>query len=172
MSARQRARSTTKIRLKNNLYSHGHFTEHLVSAFRKPPRECNLKCKTSSFLIRQLKNKTGLHLQQSIQESENSKTVNGGGKCSQLSGFSTVLESESSGQVRALLGVGAARHAEPRAGQRLKSKQVRVDHPWSSIPGLLLMSRSSLLHVTSHLSPAHHKTSKHDSPSDTKRKRK
>jgi hypothetical protein len=68
MLARPHARSTTKIRSKNSLYPHRHFTEHLVGAFRKPPRECNLNCKTSRFSIRQLKNKTGLHLQQSTQE--------------------------------------------------------------------------------------------------------
>jgi hypothetical protein len=39
--ARPRARSMIKIRLKNSLYSHRHFTEHLVGAFRKPPRKSN-----------------------------------------------------------------------------------------------------------------------------------
>jgi hypothetical protein len=39
-----------------------------------------------------------------------------------------------------------------------------LDHPWSSAPGLLLLSRSSSLPVMSHLSPTHHETSKHDSP--------
>jgi hypothetical protein len=57
-----------------------HFTEHLVDAFRKSSQEYNLNCKTSSFSIWQLKNKIGLHLQQSTQESENSKTVNEGEK--------------------------------------------------------------------------------------------
>jgi hypothetical protein len=103
-----------------------YFTEHLVDAFRKSSQEYNLNCKTSSFSIWQLKNKIGLHLQQFTQESEKSKTVNEGEKHSQLSGFSTVLGSESSGQVRALLGGGAGSHAGPRAGQRLKLKQVRV----------------------------------------------
>jgi hypothetical protein len=38
------------------------------------------------------------------------------------------------------------------------------DHPWSSTPGLLLLPRSSSLPAMSHLPPAHHETSKHDSP--------
>jgi hypothetical protein len=40
MLARPRARSTTKIRLKNSLYPHSHFTENLVDAFEKSPQEC------------------------------------------------------------------------------------------------------------------------------------
>jgi hypothetical protein len=44
------------------------FTEHLVGMFGKLPQENDLDCKTSNFLIRQLNNKTGLHLQQSTQE--------------------------------------------------------------------------------------------------------
>jgi hypothetical protein len=46
------------------------------------------------------------------------------------------------------------------------------DHPWSSAPGLLLLPRSSLLHTMPYLPPAHHKTSKHDSPNETKVKEK
>jgi hypothetical protein len=42
------------------------------------------------------------------------------------------------------------------------------DHPRSSVPGLLLLSWSSSLHVMPHLPPAHHETSKHDSPNKTK----
>jgi hypothetical protein len=42
------------------------------------------------------------------------------------------------------------------------------DHPRSSTTGLLLLPWSSSLHVILHLSPAHHETSKHDSPHDTK----
>jgi hypothetical protein len=38
------------------------------------------------------------------------------------------------------------------------------DHPRSSAPGLLLLLQSSSLHVMPHLSPAHHETSKRDSP--------
>jgi hypothetical protein len=38
------------------------------------------------------------------------------------------------------------------------------DHPQSSALGLLLLPRSSSLHVVPHLSPAHHKASKRDSP--------
>jgi hypothetical protein len=41
------------------------------------------------------------------------------------------------------------------------------DHPWSSAPGLLLLSRSSSLHAMSHLPPADHETSKHVSPNET-----
>jgi hypothetical protein len=63
MSARTRARSTTKIESKNNLYPHNHFTEHLVNAFKKSPWENNLNQKFLSLLDRWLKNKYWLHLQ-------------------------------------------------------------------------------------------------------------
>jgi hypothetical protein len=46
------------------------------------------------------------------------------------------------------------------------------NHPRSSAPGLLLLPQSSLLHVMPHLPPAHHETSKHDSPNETKIKEK
>jgi hypothetical protein len=46
------------------------------------------------------------------------------------------------------------------------------DHPRSSAPGLLLLPRSSSLHVMPHLPPAQHETSKHDSPNETKIKEK
>jgi hypothetical protein len=49
----------TKIRSKNNLYPHRHFTEHLVDAFGKSPRESDLNHETSSFSIQRLKNYTG-----------------------------------------------------------------------------------------------------------------
>jgi hypothetical protein len=39
-----------------------------------------------------------------------------------------------------------------------------LDHPWSSAPSLILMPRSLLLPAMPHLSPTHHKTSKHISP--------
>jgi hypothetical protein len=39
-----------------------------------------------------------------------------------------------------------------------------LDHLQSSAPGLLLLPRSSSLPAVPHLSPAYHKTSKHDSP--------
>jgi 2-oxo-4-hydroxy-4-carboxy--5-ureidoimidazoline (OHCU) decarboxylase len=39
----------TKIELKNSIYSHRHFTEHLMDVFRKPPWECNSDYKTESF---------------------------------------------------------------------------------------------------------------------------
>jgi hypothetical protein len=42
------------------------------------------------------------------------------------------------------------------------------DHPRSSAPGLLLLSRSSSLHAMPHLPSAHHETSKHDYPNETK----
>jgi hypothetical protein len=42
------------------------------------------------------------------------------------------------------------------------------DHPQSSALGLLLLPRSSSLHTMPHLPPAHHETSKHDSPNETK----
>jgi hypothetical protein len=46
------------------------------------------------------------------------------------------------------------------------------DHPRSSTPGLLLLQRSSSLHAMPHLPPAHHETSKRDSPNETKIKEK
>jgi hypothetical protein len=46
------------------------------------------------------------------------------------------------------------------------------DHPQSSALGLLLLPRSSSLHVKPHLPPAHHETSKCDSPNETKIKEK
>jgi hypothetical protein len=63
--ARPRARSTIEINSKNSLYSHSHFTEHLVGAFGKSPRKSNLNHKSSSLLIRRLKNNIGFTLQQS-----------------------------------------------------------------------------------------------------------
>jgi hypothetical protein len=46
------------------------------------------------------------------------------------------------------------------------------DRPRSSVPGLLLLPRSSSLHTLPHLPPAHHETSKCDSPNETKIKEK
>jgi hypothetical protein len=46
---------------------------------------------------------------------------------------------------------------------RPPSTRPLLDHPQSSAPDLLLLSRSSSLPAMSHLSPTHHKTSKHDS---------
>jgi hypothetical protein len=45
---------------------------------------------------------------------------------------------------------------------------VLCDYPQSSAPGFLLLPRSSSLHAMTHLPPAHHETSKCDSPSETK----
>jgi hypothetical protein len=42
------------------------------------------------------------------------------------------------------------------------------DHPRSSASGLLLLPRSSSLHAMLHLPPAHHETSKHYSPNETR----
>jgi hypothetical protein len=64
--ARPRARSTIKIRPKNNLYPHSHSSEHLVCAFGKLPRESNLNHKTSSLFIWWLKSYTGFSLQRFI----------------------------------------------------------------------------------------------------------
>jgi hypothetical protein len=52
-----------KIGLKNSLYPHMHFTEHLVGAFGKPPRKSNLNHKTSSLFDPVAQDKTGFHLQ-------------------------------------------------------------------------------------------------------------
>jgi hypothetical protein len=42
------------------------------------------------------------------------------------------------------------------------------DHLWSSAPGLLLLSRSTSLHIMMHLPLVHHETSKHGSPNEQK----
>jgi hypothetical protein len=59
MPARTRVRLMMNIRSKNNIYTHRHFTKHLVGAFRKSPRESDLNNESSSLLIRRLKNDTG-----------------------------------------------------------------------------------------------------------------
>jgi hypothetical protein len=46
------------------------------------------------------------------------------------------------------------------------------NHPRSSAPGLLHLPWSSSLHTMPHLPPAHHETSKRDSPNETKVKEK
>jgi hypothetical protein len=46
------------------------------------------------------------------------------------------------------------------------------DHPRSSAPDLLVLLRASSLHVMPHLPTAHHETSKHNSPNETKVKEK
>jgi hypothetical protein len=66
MLARSRKRLTTKIRSKNNLYPHRHFTFHLVGAFGKLPPESNLNKESSSLLIRRLKNHTDSSLQTDV----------------------------------------------------------------------------------------------------------
>jgi hypothetical protein len=59
--ARPREKSMTKIDSKNSLYTHSHFTEHLVCAFEKPPWKNNLNHESLSLLIRRLKNHTGMN---------------------------------------------------------------------------------------------------------------
>jgi hypothetical protein len=54
-----------KIKPKNNLCPHNHFTEQLVVTFRKSPRDSNLNHESSSLLIQRLKNDTRNNLQQS-----------------------------------------------------------------------------------------------------------
>jgi hypothetical protein len=44
------------------------------------------------------------------------------------------------------------------------------DHPRSSVPGFLLLSRSSSLHAMPHLPAAHHEIRKHNSPNKTEMK--
>jgi hypothetical protein len=51
----------TKIGSKNSLYSHRHFTEHLMSAFEKPPRKSNLNHESSSLLDWRLKKLYRIH---------------------------------------------------------------------------------------------------------------
>jgi hypothetical protein len=46
------------------------------------------------------------------------------------------------------------------------------DHLWSSAPCLLLLSRPSSLHVIPYMPHAQHETSKHDSPNESKIKKK
>jgi hypothetical protein len=57
-----------KIDLKNSLYPHRHFTEHLVSTFRKSPWESDLNHESSSLLIWWLKNYTEYSLQPSTHK--------------------------------------------------------------------------------------------------------
>jgi hypothetical protein len=65
------------------------------------------------------------------------------------------------------------RSSSPRARCRVHMAPPDLcDHPRSSTPGLLLLPRSSSLHAMQHLPPAHHETSKHDSPNETKIKEK
>jgi hypothetical protein len=60
--------------------------------------------------------------------------------------------------------------AQPR-NPRSSSSHARC-RPASFAPGLLLLPQSSSLHAMPHLPPAHHKTSKRDSPNENKDKRK
>jgi hypothetical protein len=46
------------------------------------------------------------------------------------------------------------------------------DHPRSSAPSLILLPQSSSLHAMPRLPPAHHETSKRDSPNETRIKEK
>jgi hypothetical protein len=64
MLIKTRARLTMKIGSKLSLCPHRYFTEHLVDAFKKSPRESKLNYKILSFSIRQLKNNIGFILQQ------------------------------------------------------------------------------------------------------------
>jgi hypothetical protein len=52
MPVRIRAKSTTKLGLKNRLCPLRHFTEYLMCAFEKSPRESDLNHESSSLLIR------------------------------------------------------------------------------------------------------------------------
>jgi hypothetical protein len=63
MLAGTRAKTTMKIDLKNNLYPHMHFIEHLVVTFGKSPQESDLNNESSRLLIRRLKSYTGFSLQ-------------------------------------------------------------------------------------------------------------
>jgi hypothetical protein len=73
MLAWPQVRSTTKIESRNSLYPHRYFTEHLVGAFRKPPRERNSNHETLSLSIRWLKNYTGFSLQRFTHNRADSK---------------------------------------------------------------------------------------------------
>jgi hypothetical protein len=67
------------------------------------------------------------------------------------------------------LHVHGADHTRCHPTTRLPAHRVPdlCDHPRSSASGLVLLSWSSSLHVMPHLPPAHHKTSKHNSPNET-----
>jgi hypothetical protein len=60
----------TKIGSKNNLYPHRYFSEQLVDAFEKSPRESNLNHESSSLFIRWLKRYTNISLQQFIHRNK------------------------------------------------------------------------------------------------------
>jgi hypothetical protein len=70
--------------------------------------------------------------------------------------------------------VHGADHTRRHPTSRSPSHRVPdlCDHPRSSASGLLLLPRSSLLHVMPHPPSAHHEISKHDSPNETKIKEK
>jgi hypothetical protein len=69
-----RARSMIKIRSKNSLYHHSHFTEHLVGTFGKSPRESNLNHESSSLLIWWLKNTASFTLTASKTKNQKHKS--------------------------------------------------------------------------------------------------
>jgi hypothetical protein len=71
------------------------------------------------------------------------------------------------------LHVHSADHTRCRPTSRSPGHRVpdMCDHPRSSTPGLLFLSRSLSLHVMPHLPPAHHETSKCNSPNETKVKK-
>jgi hypothetical protein len=72
------------------------------------------------------------------------------------------------------LHVHSADHTRRHLISRSPGHQVPdlCDHPRSSAPGLILLPRFLSLHAMPHLPPAHHETSKRDSPSETKIKEK
>jgi hypothetical protein len=72
------------------------------------------------------------------------------------------------------LHVPGANHTQRHPTSRPPGHRVPdlCDHLRYSAPGLLLLPRSSSLHIMPHLPSAHHETSKRDSPNETKVKEK
>jgi hypothetical protein len=77
-----------KIKPKNNLCPHNHFTEQLVVTFRKSPRDSNLNHESSSLLIQRLKNDTETTCN---NQKSHTKKINPGAP---PSGSSTAAETE------------------------------------------------------------------------------
>jgi hypothetical protein len=118
-------------------------------------------------------------------EAKLAKTVATGFEAKLLETIATGFEAKSAKTVRVVLRLNQETHAPslyvPGADRTRRHPTSRpsdhqvpdmCDHPRSSAPGLLLLPRSSSLHAMPHLPPAHHKTSKHDSPNETKTKEK
>jgi hypothetical protein len=121
MLVRPRARSTTKIRLKQFTSSQS-FHRTLGGAFRKSTRESDLNHGSSSLLIRRLKNNTGLHLQQTTHKHLKKTNRNSKAPAENSLGCHSLVRTagtQPNGEVQTKLQHG--RQVQPRACFRTKS---------------------------------------------------